>query len=202
RMRRGLANTRTDNIVSGRIQRLELRRPLLWRAPDWTAATATVAGIDDDSEDGAQNVLPVGTREELRATLGHLATPLSTDDDMATIEHLLSAPAREIEGLRTRVRMYWIARRTDVTVLLPGALVNRSGLLTRRLEIVPRERIQQLSVDDGPLSRRIGVLDLQVGIAGETMRIGRASCRESVEAVGGGGVWRVRREEGRCVAMC
>ncbi|HLQ81844.1 MAG TPA: PH domain-containing protein [Brachybacterium sp.] len=171
RMRRGLANTRTDNIVSGRIQRLELRRPLLWRAPDWTAATATVAGIDDDSEDGAQNVLPVGTREELRATLGHLATPLGTDDDMATIEHLLSAPAREIEGLRTRVRMYWIARRTDVTVLLPGALVNRSGLLTRRLEIVPRERIQQLSVDDGPLSRRIGVLDLQVGIAGETMHV-------------------------------
>ena len=90
---------------------------------------------------------------------------------MATIEHLLSAPAREIEGLRTRVRMYWIARRTDVAVLLPGALVSRSGLLTRRLEIVPRERIQQLSVDDGPLSRRIGVLDLQVGIAGETMHV-------------------------------
>ena len=171
RMRRGLANTRTDNIVSGRIQRIELRRPLLWRAPDWTAATVTVAGIEDDSEDGAQNVLPVGTREELRATLGHLATPLGTDDDMATIEHLLSAPAREIEGLRTRVRMYWIARRTDVAVLLPGALVSRSGLLTRRLEIVPRESIQQLSVDDGPLSRRIGVLDLQVGIAGETMHV-------------------------------
>ena len=27
RMRRGLANTRTDNIASGRIQRFELRRP-------------------------------------------------------------------------------------------------------------------------------------------------------------------------------
>ena len=171
RMRRGLANTRTDNIVSGRIQRLELRRPLLWRRPDWTAATVTVAGIEDDGEDGAQNVLPVGTREELRATLGHLAAPLGTDDDMATIEHLLSAPAREIEGLRPRVRMYWIARRTDVTVLLPGALVNRSGLFTRRLEIVPRERIQQLTLSDGPLSRRIGVLDLQVGIAGELVHV-------------------------------
>ncbi|GAA4524839.1 PH domain-containing protein [Brachybacterium paraconglomeratum] len=169
RMRRGLANTRTDNIVSGRIQRIELRRPLLWRGPGWTAATATVAGIDDDSENGAENVLPVGTREELRATLGHLAVPLGTADDMAFIEQLLTAPAREIDGFRTRVRAYWIARRTEVTVLLPGALVKRGGVLTRHIEIVPRERIQQLSVDDGPLNRKLGVLDLQVGIAGETV---------------------------------
>ena len=171
RMRRGLANTRTDNIASGRIQRIELRRPLLWRGPGWTAATATVAGIDDDSENGAENVLPVGTHEELRATLGHLAVPLGTADDEAYIEHLLTAPAREIDGFRTQVRPYWIARRTEVTVLLPGALVKRGGLLTRHVEIVPRERIQQLSVDDGPLNRKIGVLDLQVGIAGETVTV-------------------------------
>lgn len=171
RMRRGLANTRTDNIVSGRIQRIELRRPLLWRGPGWTAATATVAGIDDDSENGAENVLPVGTHEELRATLGHLAVPLGTSDDLATIEHLLTAPAREIDGLRTRVRAYWIARRTEVTVLLPGALVTRRGVLTTHLSIVPRERLQQLSVDDGPLSRRLEVLDLQVGIAGDMVTV-------------------------------
>lgn len=171
RMRRGLANTRTDNIVSGRIQRIELRRPLLWRGPGWTAATATVAGIDDDSENGAENVLPVGTRDELRATLGHLAVPLGTADDLAFIEHLLTVPAREIDGFRTRVRMYWIARRTEVTVLLPGALVKRGGVLTRHLEIVPRERVQQVSVDDGPLNRKLGVLDLQVGIAGETVTV-------------------------------
>lgn len=171
RMRRGLANTRTDNIVSGRIQRIELRRPLLWRGPGWTAATATVAGIDDDSENGAENVLPVGTREELWATLGHLAVPLGTSDDLAALEHLLTAPAREIDGLRTRVRAYWIARRTEVTVLLPGALITRGGLLTKHISIVPRERLQQLSVDDGPLSRRLDVLDLQVGIAGATVTV-------------------------------
>lgn len=81
--------------------------------------------IDDDSENGAENVLPVGTHEELRATLGHLAVPLGTADDEAYIEHLLTAPAREIDGFRTQVRPYWIARRTEVTVLLPGALVKR-----------------------------------------------------------------------------
>ena len=171
RMRRGLANTRTDNIASGRIQRLAVRRPLLWRAPDWTAVSVTVAGIEDDSENGAQNVLPVGTRDELGATLGHLAAPLGTADDLATLEHLLSAPAPGIEGLRKPLRLYWIARRTQVAVLLPGALVHRTGILGRSLEIIPRERIQHVSLSDGPLSRRLGLLDLEVGVAGHTLHL-------------------------------
>ncbi|ASK66800.1 hypothetical protein CFK39_14395 [Brachybacterium avium] len=169
RMRRGLANTRTDNIAAGRIQRFELRRPLLWRSPGWTAVTVTVAGIEDSEENGAAHVLPVGEREELRATLGHLAAPLGTPDDLGTIEHLLSAPAREIDGLRTPVRAFWISRRTRVAVLLPGALVQRSGVLARHLEIIPRERIQGLTVQDGPFARKLGVLDLRAGVAGETM---------------------------------
>ncbi len=168
RMRRGLANTRTDNIAAGRIQRFELRRPLLWRAPDWTAVTVTVAGIEDEDENGAATVLPVGTRQELHATLGHLAGPLGTADDLATIEHLLTAPAREIEGLRTPVPLFWIARRTQVSTLLPGALVHRSGILTRRLEVIPRDRLQQLTLADGPLSRRLGILDLTVDVAGHS----------------------------------
>lgn len=171
RMRRGLANTRTDNIASGRVQRFSVRRPLLWRTPDWTAVTVTVAGIDDDDENGAQSVLPVGTREELGATLGHLAAPLGTDDDLAALEHLLTAKAREIHGIRTPARLFWISRRTDVTVLLPGALIHRSGILTRTVEIVPRERIQQTTLSEGPLSRRLGVLDLAVHVAGEDLHI-------------------------------
>ncbi|MFC7458474.1 PH domain-containing protein [Brachybacterium sp. GCM10030267] len=180
RMRRGLANTRTDNIASGRIQRFELRRPLLWRGPDWTAVSVTVAGIEDDDVNGAQSALPVGTREELQATLGHLAAPLGTADDLAVLERLLTAPARSIEGMRTPVGLYWIDRRTSVSVLLPGALVHRSGILTKKLEIVPRERIQELSLHDGPIGRRLGVLDLKVGIAGSTLALGALSRRDAL----------------------
>ncbi|MEE1649431.1 PH domain-containing protein [Brachybacterium sp. J144] len=171
RMRRGLLNTRTDNIAAGRIQGLDLRRPVLWRAPGWTAVTATVAGIDEDDENGPTSVLPVGTRAELRDTLRRLSTPLGTADDLAVVEHLLTAPARSIEGLRAPVRWAWIARRTRVTVLLPGALVHRSGILARRLEIVPRERIQQLSVGDDPIARRLGILDLTVRTAGDELTL-------------------------------
>lgn len=171
RMRRGLANTRTDNIASGRIQRFELRRPLLWRAPGWTAVSVTVAGIEDDDENGAENVLPVGTRAELGATLGHLAAPLGTDDDRAALEHLITAPARQIEGIRTPARLFWISRRTEVTVLLPGAVIHRSGILAKKVEIIPRERIQQVELHDGPLARRLGLLDLEVRIAGDSLSL-------------------------------
>ncbi len=169
RMRRGLANTRTDNIAAGRIQRFDLRRPYLWRSPGWTAVSVTVAGIDDDDENGATSVLPVGTREELRDTLGRLSAPLGTEDDLAALEHMLTARARDLPGLRTPVRWYWISRRTQVSMLLPGALVHRSGIVGRKLSIVPRERIQGLRVDDGPLSRRLGVLDLHVDGAGDSL---------------------------------
>lgn len=171
RMRRGLLNTRTDNVASGRIQRFRLRRPLLWRAPGWTAATVTLAGTDDEGENGAENALPVGTREELGLTLGHLAAPLGTDDDLATIEHLLTARARDIEGIRSPVAWQWIARRTRVTVLLPGAIIQRRGILARTLEIIPRERIQEIHVSDDPLGRRLDVLDLEVRVAAHTAHL-------------------------------
>jgi len=171
RMRRGLLNTRTDNVASGRIQRFRLRRPLLWRTPGWTAATVTLAGTDDEGENGAENALPVGTHEELGLTLGHLAAPLGTDDDLATIEHLLTARARDIEGIRTPIRWQWIARRTRVTVLLPGAIIQRRGILARTLEIIPRERIQEIHVSDDPFSRRLGVLDLEVRVAAHTAHL-------------------------------
>lgn len=185
RMRRGLANTRTDNIASGRVQRFQLRRPVLWRSPGWTAVSVTVAGIGDSDENGAENVLPVGTPEELGATLSHLAAPLGTDDDLGTLEHLMTAKAREIEGLRTPARLYWIARRTEVTVLLPGAVIHRSGVLARTVQIIPRERIQELTLQDGPLARRLGVLDLSVGIAGDTSLDLSGLAREDARALHG-----------------
>lgn len=167
RMRRGLLNTRTDNVAHGRIQQLSLSRPLLWRGPGWTEATVELAGTDG-GEDGAEAILPVGTREELGRTLSHLMTPLGTADDLATIEHLLTARARDIEGLRATHRFRWIARRFRVVVPLPEAVVVRRGILARRLIVVPRERIQSVELQDGPLHRRLGDLDVHIEVAGST----------------------------------
>lgn len=169
RMRRGLLNTRTDNVPPGRIQEITLARPLLWRGPGWTRATATVAGIGDGESEGSLTVLPVGTPEELRRTLGHLLPALGTPDDMAALERLLTARARELEGLRAPRRWQWISRRTEVVVLLPGVLVRRWGVLTRRVQLLARDRIQGVRVCEGPIARRCGLLDLTVPVAGASL---------------------------------
>src|SRR5699024_11117929 len=99
------------------------------------------------------------------------SAPLCTAALLTSLDFHRSAPAPAIAGLRTPLRLYWTARRTQVAVLLPGALVHRTGILGRSLEIIPRERIQHVSVSDGPLSRRLGLLDLEVGVAGHTVHL-------------------------------
>ncbi|EWS80597.1 PH domain-containing protein [Brachybacterium phenoliresistens] len=169
RMRRGLLNTRTDNVPPDRIQEITLSQPALWRSQRWTRVTATVAGIGDSESEGSLTVLPVGTPEELRRTVGHLLPPLGTEDDAAALEGLLGARARDIPGMRATRRWQWIARRTEVVVLMPGFLVRRSGILTRRLQMISRDRIQGVGISQGPIERRCGLLTLTVPVAGATL---------------------------------
>lgn len=170
RMRRGLFSTRTDSIGPGRLQEMTLRQPLLWRGPGWVAATATVAGIGEEAdEDGANVVLPVGTQDELRRTLDCLLTPLGTEDDLVAALDLLARPARSIAGDRPAHRLQWIGRRTRAVVVLPGAVALRSGILARRVRLVPRDRIQGLWTSQGPLGRALGAADLSIGIGGASV---------------------------------
>lgn len=48
----------------------------------------------------------------------------------------------------------------------PHHLYIRDGLLTRRLWVLPYERIQSLSVHDGPLQRKLGLASLAIDTAG------------------------------------
>ncbi|PWH06938.1 hypothetical protein DEO23_08570 [Brachybacterium endophyticum] len=165
RMRRGLFSTRTDNLGAGRVQEMRLRRPLLWRRPGWSDVRVSVAGLGDDDTSDASKVLPVGTREEVRRTLGHLLPPLGTDDDPQLLERLLSVPARDLGGIGPRHRIFVIGRRTRRAFLLPGALVLRSGIIAPTVQIIPRERIQGLTLTQGPVGRMTDSATLSVGVA-------------------------------------
>lgn len=186
RMRHGLLNSTTDNISAGKIQSLTLKRSLLWRSPRWTAVYATISGVGNAELDGLSTgrgaVLPVGTPEELRRTLPVLVPPLGSGNDAEWCDHHLSVSARSIEGLRAPNRWFtWISHRTKVAVVLPHAVVYRSGILTPTLTVIPRDRIQEVTLSDGPLDRRVGLLELTIRVAGDLVRISdipRAPARE------------------------
>ncbi|UQN31070.1 PH domain-containing protein [Brachybacterium kimchii] len=181
RMRRGLFSTRTDNLGAGRVQDLRLRRPLLWRGPGWTEARVSVAGIGEDDSSAATSALPVGTREELLRTLGHLLPTLGTEDDAALLDRLLTARARDLGGIGPRHRLFVIGRRTRRVLLLPGALVLRSGVITAKVQIVPRERIQGLSLAQGPVGRMTSTATLAVGVAAARAEIAGVDIADLLE---------------------
>ena len=97
--------------------------------------------------------------------------PLGTDDDLGTLDHLLTARARDIHGLRAAHPVHWIARRFTVVVPLPDAIVLRQGILDRRLVVVPRERIQTVELEDGPLHRRFDSAAISISVAGTTTEL-------------------------------
>ncbi|UEJ83482.1 PH domain-containing protein [Brachybacterium halotolerans subsp. kimchii] len=181
RMRRGLFSTRTDNLGAGRVQDLRLRRPLLWRGPAWTEARVSVAGIGEDDSSAATSALPVGTREELLRTLGHLLPTLGTEDDAALLDRLLTARARDLGGIGPRHRLFFIGRRTRRVLLLRGALVLRSGVITAKVQIVPRERIQGLALAQGPVGRMTSTATLTVGVAAARAEIAGVDIADVLE---------------------
>ena len=174
RMRSGLFSTRTTAIGPDRIQSLAIARPRLWRRFGWSTVTVEIAGVAGSLEDDgdSSSVLPVGDRAELSLTLGVLLPPLGTADDDATIEHLLTARARDLDGVRPVSRWHWWARRTEATIVLPGAVVHRTAWLSHRLIVVPRGRIQGLKVSQGPLARRLGTAALEIGVGDGSTTIG------------------------------
>lgn len=207
RARRGLLNSRSDNLSAFKIQNAHLIQPLLWRGPGWIEARVKTAGMDDDAESVADKVLPVGTMSELRATLGHLLPPLGepllahpamhpapegaavlpgtasstaqpaergvSEISEAEFDHelmlaLVNTPALELPGTRPTHWTSWIARKRDAVVLTENAVIHRYGILARHALVIPRDRIQSVNIDEGPLARRWSLLDLAIGYGADT----------------------------------
>jgi putative membrane protein len=153
RLRRGLLETRSQTVPSGRIQSVGVDWPLLWRGMGWVRATMHVAGVRESNEQRA-GLLPVGTVDTAEAILA-AALPGFVLREVAV--HPVPRRARWLVPLRRRVLGYQLA---------PTAFVTRDGLLTRRLVIVPYGRIQSVRIRQGPLQRLLRVASVWADTAG------------------------------------
>ncbi|MCZ2401957.1 PH domain-containing protein [Paenarthrobacter sp. Z7-10] len=167
RLHYGLLETRAQTIPPGRVQAVGITTNPLWRLVGWYRVRVNVAGYGTDRRDrgGRTVLLPVGTAAEVLTVLG-LVLP---DPGVGKPGEIFSAGfagsgdgsgfihsprrARLIDPFAWRRNAY---RSTET------ALLCRRGVFFRSLEVVPHERTQSLSLFQGPLMRRLGLVDFEL----------------------------------------
>lgn len=163
RLRHGLTETRAQTVPPGRVQAIRLSQPLLWRGPDWWTMQMDVAGYASASSEDAGKatvLLPVGTREEAVRVLSLVVPDPGVDDAAAVLGAGLTGTgtaAGWVDAPRSSRWLDPVAWRRNGFRVTRTALLCRRGRLTRQLDVVPHERTQSLSLEQGPLQRRLGV---------------------------------------------
>ncbi|HEX6970207.1 MAG TPA: PH domain-containing protein [Micromonosporaceae bacterium] len=157
RLRRGLVETRTQNVPLNRLQAVTVTWPLLWRLAGWVRLRMDVAGYAGPDQGGSEQVdrlLPVGDPAVARRIVAQVLPGV----DLAALP--LTPPPARVGWLRPLTR----------TVLGAGlseqVFAARHGLLTRHLVVVPYARIQSVRVVQGPLQRLLGVATVYADAAG------------------------------------
>ncbi len=178
RTRAGLLETRSQTIPPRRVHAVRVLQPLLWRRRGWYRVTITQAGYVGNSDSSgtkssaASVLLPVGTREDAELALWLVVRDLGVADPKAFLEAALHGD-EETGGFtpvpeRARI-LDPLVRRRRAVALTQTALVLRDGWLTRSLSVIPVERLQSLSVSQGPWERRLDLVDVHAQIVpGET----------------------------------
>lgn len=168
RLCRGLTETRTQTILRRRVQALGITQTLLWRDRGWWKVAVNVAGYAGGrpgDDDAGGTVLPVGTDDDVAVVLA-LVAPIP---ERTISEELIEAGLRG-EGAaggfvtvprRARLLDPFTWRRRGLVLTDDGVLI-RGGRFTRTLVLVPFDRIQSVSVEQGPLDRRLGLAGLSL----------------------------------------
>jgi putative membrane protein len=152
-VRRGLTSLSSQTIAPVRIQGLVVSEPWLWRPAGWARLDVSVAGYrqtDGDQAAASSLLVPVAPREEV----------------LALVRHILDGrdPGR-VPMFPPPRRARWLAPLTSWTMAMGQdhqLLVSRRGFFTRRLDIVPQERVQSLQVSQGPVQRRLRLAHVHV----------------------------------------
>ncbi|WP_434616894.1 PH domain-containing protein [Arthrobacter sp. A5] len=167
RLHYGLLDTRAQTIPPGRVQAVGVTQSPLWRLTGWYRVHVNVAGYGADHGDsgGRTVVLPAGTEAEVMTVLGLIFPDPGVADPVRVFTAGLRGKGRDqgfIHSPRRARLLDPFAWRRNAYRATDTALLCRHGLLFRRLQVVPHERTQSLSLFQGPLMRRLGLVDFEL----------------------------------------
>lgn len=194
RIRRGLTETRSQTIPPRRIHAVRIVQPWLWRGRGWYRVTVSQAGYggggdDDSSKTGGGDVLlPVGTLEQARLATWLVVRDLGVSDPAGFVDRAFDAlpgeEARTLDGFvpnpaPSRWLDPWSWRRRAVA-LTGTVLAVREGRLTRTLCLAPVERVQSVSLHQGPWMRSLGLASLHMEIVPGSVHLRAAHADQGV----------------------
>ena len=159
RISRGLTSLTSQSLPPRRVQAAQVSQSPVWRWLGLYRIDIEVIGwgavTDDEDKSGVSTILlPAGSMEQVRVALGAI-WPRA---DFTTVE-LTRAPSRA----------RWL-HPFSAPFLRWGhdehLVVSQHGWLVRRWQLVPHARVQSVRVVQGPVSRRLGLADLEFHTAG------------------------------------
>ena len=161
----GLLSISNETLPPGRIHAVSVSQPLLWRASGWweirinRAANSSARGAAGQAN---TTLLPVGNLTDVRRVLELVLV------DPALIELVERGMVSKggddgfVNSPRRAAVVRWFSWRRNGFALAPSAVLLRRGAIWRELVIVPQARIQSITLNQGPLARRLRLAALSV----------------------------------------
>lgn len=164
RLRHGLLETRKQTVTPGRVQAISLTQGLVWRRFGWWRVSMNVAGYGAD-EQNVSVLLPVGKLDDALLALWLVLPEVGDRDPGGEMARALLGAGAE-DGFtpspqRAKVFDPLQGRRRGVQIT-DSAVFIRSGFFTHRLVVVPTQRMQSLSIVQGPWRRKRRLADLSI----------------------------------------
>ncbi|WP_370585027.1 PH domain-containing protein [Micromonospora sp. ANENR4] len=157
RVHNGLLETRMQTVPLHRVQTVRATWPLLWRMKGWLRLRLEVAGYsagEPDDRNRPDRLLPVGDAGTGAMVVAEVLPGVRLDALPAT------PPPSRARWLRP------LSRKVVGAGLDERVFVARSGLLTRRLTLVPYARIQSVRVTRSPVQRLLRLATVHADTAG------------------------------------
>lgn len=164
RLRYGLLETTSQTVPPGRVQAIQLQQPMMWRPFGWYKVVVTVAGYGMTDR---TTLLPVGRYEDVLRITAEMFPDLQIANPEEMFAEGLSGQGsgRGFTEVPARARIFDpIVRRRRGFFVTPAALMIRDGRITRKLTMVPHERIQSTALEQGPWARKKRVATLNIHI--------------------------------------
>ena len=194
RIGKGYFTQTSDTVPPGRIHCVGIHQPLLWRPFGWYEVKVDRADLrrahsGDNSENAAELqrrvVLPVGTWEEVQRVLA-LVLPMHMGVDTASVleEGMHGTQQGRFSTLPSKLRfLHPFTWRRLGHVIDEGLVYLRRGFFVRKVSVIPAERIQSVTLHEGPIRKFLGAVSLWINTVGDAVstRLPSIDAQGSVE---------------------